>query len=817
MTMKLSTNLRLGRMFANILSIFVILAIAFPAVGGVFAQEPAPIIKISISNDYLRADDFTPNEDVTFTVYASQGSSEIVLEISRPADEMGHVFIDGWEHSADLVVDNYVVASDGINEKRLVLEHLTIEVFDPDTDFVSGTALPGRSVWVVVGNNTIGYPAGLSVEADEDGLWTADFAQVYDFSDDMWGSAEISDEDWDVTVYHKGPPPPPPNPHFTVFPEWEFFDGLEWPDGATVSITVAGKSECDTTKESWGYFFNGNFGEGCDIVFGDEVTFTDGDTVRTHTVRNLSVTKVDPDDDIVKGVADAGAEVYVWPHATGQEQLVTTNSNGKWNVDFTGIYDLAIGDGGRAEIRDETGNATAVDWYISQPRFTIFPDAQWFDGMNWPDEATVTITVKGKPECTLAMESGGGFFNGGFPEGCAVTVGDKVTFTDGTTTRKHTVQNLAIITVDKDTDIVSGIADTGADVHIWVWDLEGSNLEVIAMDGKWQADFGALGIDLAVGMGIQAEIRDESGNATSVDLPVPDPRIVASITEDWFYLVDFIPGSTLDLSIYENQGGSSVWHGERTTDVNGFAWIDAESWDLIPGNYLVVSDGNTTKDLVIEGFTFDVFDLTRGLLQGTAPGPERRLVWVGIGFENDGWSMEVFTDVDGNWVADFGSPVPNDYQWVAAQIFDNDGDSSELRPASQIIFLRPLCGDTYTVQTGSLLEIRYGSWVAIGEDLARQNAEYLTVNLLLNDESVSGVQQPVVSGSEIPCGAPPDDAYGVFYVTQVGPLSPGTYTARVTWILDEPVTDGYDADGDGEPDWYGPGELFTHEFTIIVG
>ena len=36
--------------------------------------------------------------------------------------------------------------------------------------------------------------------------------------------------------------------------------------------------------------------------------------------------------------------------------------------------------------------------------------------------------------------------------------------------------------------------------------------------------------------------------------------------------------------------------------------INAEGrWNLEPGNYLVVSDGNTTKDLMLEEFTFDVF------------------------------------------------------------------------------------------------------------------------------------------------------------------------------------------------------------------
>ena len=53
---------------------------------------------------------------------------------------------------------------------------------------------------------------------------------------------------------------------------------------------------------------------------------------------------------------------------------------------------------------------------------------------------------------------------------------------------------------------------------------------------------------------------------------------------------------------------------------------------------------------------------------------------MGIGWENDSWSMDVATDGTGVWFADFGQPVPSDYWWVAAQIFDEDGDASELRP-----------------------------------------------------------------------------------------------------------------------------------------
>lgn len=74
------------------------------------------------------------------------------------------------------------------------------------------------------------------------------------------------------------------NPHMIVFPEWEGFEGVDWLEGAFVSISVAEK-ECSIDMESQYGFFSGNFKEGCDLVFGDVVTFTDGFTTVEHTVR----------------------------------------------------------------------------------------------------------------------------------------------------------------------------------------------------------------------------------------------------------------------------------------------------------------------------------------------------------------------------------------------------------------------------------------------------------------------------------------------------------------------------------------------------
>jgi hypothetical protein len=815
-----STNRKLIRMFANILRIVVILAMAFPAMGSVYAQDelspwftvfPPGAVEgwgwplgatIHLIIDDLSTD-VSPDYDQDETVIlAPWGSGQLWVWFEFPG-------------AYNLKPGDIVTLTDGVTPRTHVVQNIAISTVDPDENTVIGIAGVGQNVSLWSWEDPEGRV--LEAAADEFGNWGADFDDVgvdlelgHHVRAEVWDDGNDTAVDWYIA--------PPPNPHFTVFPEWEWFDGLDWPDGAIVSISVEGKSECSLERESWEGFFNGNFPEGCNVEAGDTVTFDDGTTNRWHTVRNLYVTNVDTSENTVTGKADADETVFVWPHDGWFEPLQTiVGGSGDWQVDLDDVgYTIREDSEGRSEIRDEMGNSTASDWHVTHPRFTVFPEWEWFDGNDWPNGVTVNITVAGKPECTTEKESWGYFFNGNFGEGCDLAVGDVVTFTDEETLRTHTVQNLAITKVNQEDDTIKGFASAGAEVYVWPHATGQEQVAIANPKGRWNVNFSGI-FDLAPGEAGRSEIRDEMGNATAVDWYVPNPRIVASITEDWFCLQEFTPDKTLSFTVYEAQGEKPIWKGTATTDGSGFAWIDADGrWNLEPGNYLVVKDGSRTKDLVIEGFTFDVFDLTKGLLQGTVPGQEGRHVWAGIGWENNGWSMDVTTDETGAWLADFGQPVPSDFQWVAAQIFDADGDASELRPASQIIFLRPSCGDTYTVQAGSSLEIRYGSWVAIGEELAMQNAEHLTVELVLNGETVVGEKQPVVPRSEIPCGLPLEDAYGVFYVAQVAPLGPGTYAAEVTWSFDEAVTDGYDANGDGEPDWYGPGEVFTHEFTIVV-
>ncbi|HEX2990940.1 MAG TPA: hypothetical protein VHO49_09695 [Anaerolineales bacterium] len=564
------------------------------------------------------------------------------------------------------------------------VQDLVISEVSVDADTVAGTAVFDAAqyflhTWI---HGVDGSYMQLSAEG---GSWLADFGSLgFDLQLGIGGRVELVDQasnatavDWYIL-----------NPRFVVFPEWEWFDGNEWPEGALVDITVLGKSECTTQVVSPGSFFNGPFGEGCDVVIGDTVTFTDGATVRTHTVRNLTVISVDREANTVTGTADEGQAVYVWPHATGQQMQAIADPSNTWQVDFTDIFDLVEGTDGRSEIRDEQGNATAVDWRIPDPHFSVFPEWEYVEGWEWPDGATVSATIEGKPACSVDGISGHPEWDPNalfvplwFPEDCDVVVGDVVTLTDGVAPRTHTVRKLTVTTVDKVANTITGTADAEAMVHVWP---HGYNelLPTADENGVWLADFNSIAIDLVEGMAGRTEIRDDESNATSVEWHILSTHVVVQITDDWFRAEAFLPNTALNFRIYGAPGGNLVLESTTPeTDPSGTIshWV-GDQIDLQPGYQVIVSDGVTTRDIVLEALTFDLFDTTLGLLQGTAPEPFGRTVWAAIGFENDAWAMEVSTDLNGKWNADFGAPVPSDYQWVAAQIFDTDGDASEVRP-----------------------------------------------------------------------------------------------------------------------------------------
>ena len=603
---------------------------------------PTTSVGASLANEPFFAVSF-PNEYVDVQGYDWPLGAQVTIII----DDQGYtdtqpVVVADWDPSMTVVnfpIEEFtlepgqlVVMTDGVISKEHTITNVIVTDVNVDTETVTGTADSGTDVWVLFCDDG-GCPEDHNVTADVNGNWETTFSDIeagdhviaHQFDDDSDHTAY----DWRVT-----------NPHFTVFPEWEWFDGLEWPDGSVVSISVESKPECSLERESWGGFFNGNFPEGCNIEEGDIVTFDDGTTNRWHEVRNLYITDVDTNDNTITGKADEGETVYVWPHDGWFEPLqMTVDDTGAWQVDLDDAgYTVRENSEGRSEIRDEMGNATASDWHVVHPHFTVFPEWEWFDGNDWPNGTLVNITIAGKPECETVKESWGYFFNGSFGEGCDVEIGDTVTFTDGKTIRTHTIQNLAVTKANHDDDTIKGIADPGAEVYVWPHATGEQKLATAktkgAAKGKWGVDFNGI-YDLTPGDCGRSEIRDENGNSTAVDWCISNPRIVASESGDWFWTTEFKPGD-LDISIYDSpdEGANLLWSGQQVADESGFAFVgfDIHGQDLIPGNYLVISDGDSQKSLFLQPISITIFDPQYEIMAGFAhPGSD---VWAATNPQN---------------------------------------------------------------------------------------------------------------------------------------------------------------------------------------
>lgn len=652
-----------------------------------------PYIVASEAGNWFWTTDFKPG---TLSLYIYESADEgatLLWDGTGEADETGFLVVDYESHGQDLVPGNYLVVSDGDTQKGLVLELITMEVFDTETEIMAGTAPPGRDVWAMAGPQDWQQP--MMVKADPDtGAWLADFktlAEPFDITEEMrpWSYAHIYDEDGDANEAGAPPPPPPPlNPHFTVFPEWEWFDGRDWPDGATVTITVEGKPECTTTKESWGNFFNGSFGVGCNVAVDDIVTFTDGTTTRTHTVRKLAVTEVDKGTDIIRGIADAEAEVYVWPHATGEQQLATADTEGNWQVNFTGIFDLAPGHGGRSQIYDGTGNATAVDWRIPNPRFEVRYDQDSIAGWEWQPNAEVGISVDGNSIGTARTDEWG-YFGISVGEMVELVPGNHVEVSDGVSTKAHTVINISITVVDVDADIVSGTAPANERIQAWTCWSDGcaNRWETVDGDGHWSANFSIPGdeggeeqtADLVPGSWVDAGEWDADGDNTAINWYILNPRFEVRPAADSVAGWEWQPNANVDIRV----NGDYV--ATAQTDPGGyFNIIVGETFDLVSGSNVQVSDGVSSKDHIVTSLSITSVNVDTDLVYGTtAPNGRIQAEVCGPNYCVSRWET---VDGDGNWSADFSIPgdEPGEEQTfdfvpgngLDSREWDEDGDNT---------------------------------------------------------------------------------------------------------------------------------------------
>lgn len=322
--------------------------------------------------------------------------------------------------------------------------------------------------------------------------------------------------------------------------------------------------------------------------------------------------------------------------------------------------------------------------YAQDPSPSVRAHPVWdsVDGWNWPQDAILHLTIEDPNTTTspdLQMEMPGtvdpnlGSVWFDFAGVYDLKPGDEVALSDGTTTRNLVVSTHEITSVDLDADTVTGTAEPGTQVRL----LVPAELFVTADEnGNWLADFKQISVDLQPGYMMIAEVFDEDGDNSSFEFEIPNPFLVAAISQDWMWANGFHPETMVTISVYETKDSPDpVLVISRQSDASGNVNVEGweHDWDLVPENYMVATDGTITDDLVMEYITLDVFDPETDFISGTTT-PDRQ-VSIGVGGESGEYWMDVFSDPTGAWSGEFSSvfDITPD-MWASGNIYDGDGD-----------------------------------------------------------------------------------------------------------------------------------------------
>jgi hypothetical protein len=269
---------------------------------------------------------------------------------------------------------------------------------------------------------------------------------------------------------------------------------------------------------------------GFSIEDGDVVTVTQGDLVVVHVVKHLAVTVFSAEANTIGGQASAGDVVRVVifdEEATTYDDMpmlqVTADADGNWEADFSGLFDLQVGTHGSAQIFDVHQNSTTRYWHVPATSFAVFPFENLIIGFDWAYGEELLLSRDGVSLGSMMIDDPWGYFEMAEIE---ISSGDVVVATDGITIRTLHVTPLELISIDRSSGVVSGLADPELPVTVQlIMPSQGygppqyADTRVITadVDGSWTVEYGH---SISADYTIQVEQTDMMGNSTIVrDMP----------------------------------------------------------------------------------------------------------------------------------------------------------------------------------------------------------------------------------------------------------------------------------------------------------
>ena len=569
------------RAFASltrVLAIVTVPVLALTASGVALAEDPptlTPTIGADLSDgppDRVGLNGWPDGAEVTIEVdLEHDGNIDITKTTIAP---------NGVEIGPDgtLQVGTFITATGAGIVKALTLVELRPEYLDPVSNVVAGVAVPGSTVLVHLNPEAPGpWEETQTAIAGIDGHWSVTF--VTDFAAGRWFMVETPDEDGDVTTTSAQAQVPTIGGDLSYGP----------PDGVSLSGWIPGTLvfvEVDADRD--GIFeITGNvvapdwFWAGPDGTFqvGSVIRATGGGWVKDLTLVELRAEYVNPDTEVVAGVAPAGAtvSVHVPPVDPGPwlgTQTVVADGSGRWTTSFT--VDIVEGAWVHAETADPDGDLTSASTPAGIPWIGGSPgggegNPPWYAYLSgWTGGTPVTVTVDidadGTPDYSESVVST--YFGPGIAGlDDVVTFGAVITATGGGWTKRVTLVPMSIDSVDLTGDVVTGTAppDTPVTVEISQGGPALATREVWSDDtGAYTALFAGV-FEIQPDHQVSAFVADDDGDRTTVGYE-PAPFGIE------LYRYDPAKGAVGDLVGSEG----AVAHGE---------WLWAGGSGFAPGHY----------------------------------------------------------------------------------------------------------------------------------------------------------------------------------------------------------------------------------------
>ena len=621
MDAQLFTNRKFKRMFANILSILLIVVMIFS--GGwspARAAFPGDNGKIA----------FVSNRDSNFEIYImeSDGSNQTNITNNPAYDGAPSWSPDGSQivfmSERDGNYEIYRMNADGTDPIRLTTDPST-DVFpnwSPDGSQLVfakyDLSIHNYDIWRMNSDGTGAVQLTDNPTEDMEPVWSPDGTKIL-FHSDRDGNTEIYVMNPDGTDQMNLTN----NPAADGEADWS-------PDGSKIVFA--------STRDNFGAIWVMN-ADGSSPTRITDAVYGDG-----QPSWSPDGTKI-----VFKGFRDFNDEIYVM------------NADG---TDITRLTNNA-----------PPGNTLPEDWFpdwqpgavINSPWLRAFPDQDFVDGSNWPAGQSVSLQVGGFDFNSSADSDGHVEFN---VTGHDLVQGDTLSMWSGEVSVEYTARQLYVTDVNLGTQTVAGTVDGQQTVHVWT---EADELYVESdADGNWSADFSAMSaLVLYPGVCGNAEAWGEQNDASSTIIswcaPPPTPHIEAFAWYDRLYLVDWPTDVQITITVQNPD-----YQGSFTPDGSSNVYDFFPGVDLQPGSVITATNGDFTKILEISPLSA-MADAETGNVSGIAT-PDRTFH---MRTDGDHFPLPIEQDItseaDGNWSVTIDSYLP--WRWLTrGEMWEGDED-----------------------------------------------------------------------------------------------------------------------------------------------